>query len=37
MPEHILINLETARRIGFEVPKGILSIADEIYEDIEGE
>jgi ABC-type uncharacterized transport system substrate-binding protein len=37
MPERIVINRETARRIGFELPKGLMSIADEVYEDIEGE
>ena len=30
------LNLETARRIGYKVPKGILSSADRIYENIEG-
>jgi ABC-type uncharacterized transport system substrate-binding protein len=37
MPERIVLNRETARRIGFEVPKGVLSIADEVYDTIEGE
>jgi ABC-type uncharacterized transport system substrate-binding protein len=36
-PYQIAINMETARRIGFEVPPGILQAADEVYESIEGE
>lgn len=34
-PKKIAINMETARRIGYEFPENILSIADEIYETIE--
>ncbi|MBN1263999.1 MAG: hypothetical protein JXA25_00795 [Anaerolineales bacterium] len=37
LPQHIVLNLETARRIGFEFPPGILEIADHVYETIEGE
>ena len=36
-PYQIAVNMETARRIGFEVPSGILQAADEVYESIEGE
>lgn len=35
LPQQILLNLETARRMGFEFPPGILEIADETYETIE--
>jgi hypothetical protein len=34
-PNVIAINLETAERIGFEPPKGIMKVADEVYEHIE--
>ncbi len=37
LPLDIAINLETARRTGFEPPEGLLEIADEVYETIEGE
>jgi len=37
LPQHVLLNLETARRIGYEFPPGILEIADQTYETIEGE
>lgn len=34
-PADIIINLETARRIGFDPPPGLIRAADEIYEEIE--
>ncbi len=37
MSSTIDINLETARRIGFLLPEGLLQVADERYEAIEGE
>ena len=37
MPGRIVVNLETARRIGFKLPEGILKVADTVYETIEGE
>ena len=37
LPAKIVINLETAHQIGFDVPPGLLSAADEIFETIEGE
>jgi ABC-type uncharacterized transport system substrate-binding protein len=37
LPLDIAINLETARRLGFEPPEGLLEVADEVYETVEGE
>ena len=34
-PDFIAINLETAARIGFDVPKSLLEVADKVYEEIE--
>lgn len=36
-PASIALNLETARRIGYEPPASILEIADEVYTEIETE
>ena len=36
-PMDIAINLETARRIGFDPPKGLLQAADTVFDDIERE
>ena len=36
MPGQISINLETARRINFQIPEGVLAIADEVYTSIGG-
>ena len=32
-PLHIAVNLKTARQIGFKIPKGILRVAAEIYDE----
>ncbi len=37
LPNHVIINLETARRINFELPAGLLEIADQTFDTIEGE
>ncbi len=34
-PKFIAVNTETAKRIGFKIPKSIMRIADEIYDTIE--
>ncbi|MEJ2154603.1 MAG: ABC transporter substrate binding protein [Desulfobacteraceae bacterium] len=34
-PKLIAVNTETAKRIGFKIPKSILRIADEVYDTIE--
>jgi hypothetical protein len=31
-PKKIAINLKTAQAIGFQVPRGLLQVADEIYQ-----
>jgi hypothetical protein len=31
------VSIKTARRIGFDPPGGLLEIADEAYETVEGE
>jgi ABC-type uncharacterized transport system substrate-binding protein len=36
-PKALLLNLETARRIGFTVPRGLLVAADRTWDRIEGE
>ena len=35
--KRIVINAETARRIGIRIPKSILKVADRVYEKIENE
>lgn len=37
LPYYVALNLETARRIGFEPPAGLLEIADQTFEIIQGE
>jgi len=37
MPQRIVINAETARRIGFDIPDALLAAADTVYQSIEGE
>lgn len=37
MPTEIVINMEVARRIGFEPPPSLLEVADHVYEDILGD
>ncbi len=36
-PKSIIINAETARRIDYTIPPGLLKIADRVYDTIEGE
>ncbi len=36
-PKSIALNLEAARRIGFEIPPGLIAVADAVYDEIEGE
>jgi len=36
-PKSIVLNLEVARRIGFEIPPGLVVVADVVYDEIEGD
>ncbi|MFW5870675.1 MAG: hypothetical protein ACOCVL_03310, partial [Candidatus Sumerlaeota bacterium] len=36
-PKTLVINAETARRIGFTIPPGLFSVADKVFQEIEGE